>query len=87
MVVYITLGPLSFVVVLPIYLLAAVYPLAKRFLPWPQLVLAPTFALTVLLGWISVRGLVYLTASVPLSAFFAVWAVYFDTVYALQVRT
>jgi len=38
---------------LPAFAMATAYPLAKRFLSWPQFALAPTVAWPVFVGWIS----------------------------------
>jgi hypothetical protein len=85
--VYTSLGLHSFLVVLPAYALSAFYPLTKRFMQWPQLVLAPTVAWPVLVGWTSVRGPIALEAAAPLFACYAVWTIYYDTAYGFQVRT
>jgi len=85
------LGPSCFRAVLPAYALSAFYPLMKRWVQWPQFVLALTVAIPVVEGYVSIkRGkhfewqsddiaiLSYLFGS------YALWTVYFDTAYGLQ---
>ncbi len=79
------LNPLSFwlsVAAVPFILL---YPLAKRLFPVPQLVMALCWGFTVLISWSAV------TASLSLSTWLlwgatVLWALGFDTVYAMADR-
>jgi 4-hydroxybenzoate polyprenyltransferase len=63
--------------------LVAVYPFAKRFTYWPQLVLGLTFNWGALLGWVAVRG----SLDWPAVAIYAAgvfWTLGYDTIYAHQ---
>jgi 4-hydroxybenzoate polyprenyltransferase len=65
------------------FLLAIIYPLAKRFFPVPQLVLGICFNFGALIGYSAV------TDSLPLPAFILYagcifWTLAYDTIYALQ---
>ena len=63
--------------------LIIVYPLAKRVLSLPQIILAMTFSWGALLGW-SAHGFVphYIPAIMYLAA--ACWVFGYDTIYAIQ---
>jgi len=63
--------------------LVAVYPFAKRFTNWPQLVLGLTFNWGTLLGWTAVRGQLE-WAAVALYAAGVLWTLGYDTIYAHQ---
>jgi 4-hydroxybenzoate polyprenyltransferase len=60
-----------------------VYPLMKRILPMPQLVLGFAFAWGVLLGFAAVEGALPLHAWLLYGATVA-WIIGYDTIYALQ---
>ena len=64
--------------------LVAVYPLAKRYTFWPQLVLGLAFNWGALLGWTAVSG------SQPCRLLFFMWwyllTLGYDTIYAHQDR-
>ncbi len=65
------------------------YPLAKRFMRWPQIVLALIFNAGVPIGWMvgqsgSVSGSV--SAGVLLYAGCFFWTLFYDTTYAIQDR-
>ena len=63
--------------------LIIVYPLAKRFTWWPQLVLGLTFNFGALMGWGAVTGALELPALL-LYAVGIFWTLGYDTVYAHQ---
>jgi 4-hydroxybenzoate polyprenyltransferase len=64
-------------------LLIAVYPFAKRFTFWPQLVLGLTFKWGALVGWAAVTGALALPALL-LYAGSVMWTIGYDTIYAHQ---
>ncbi|RPH75307.1 MAG: 4-hydroxybenzoate octaprenyltransferase, partial [Candidatus Rokuibacteriota bacterium] len=64
-------------------LLIAIYPFAKRFTFWPQLVLGLTFKWGALVGWAAVTGALSLAALV-LYGGCVLWTIGYDTVYAHQ---
>ncbi len=63
--------------------LVVIYPFAKRFTYWPQLVLGLTFNWGALLGWTAVRGQLDWPA-VALYAAGVFWTLGYDTIYAHQ---
>ena len=63
--------------------LVALYPFAKRYTYWPQLVLGFTFNWGALLGWTAVRGQLDAPA-VALYAAGILWTLGYDTIYAHQ---
>jgi 4-hydroxybenzoate polyprenyltransferase len=63
--------------------LIAVYPFAKRFTFWPQLVLGLTFKWGALVGWAAVTGSLALPALL-LYAGSVMWTIGYDTIYAHQ---
>jgi 4-hydroxybenzoate polyprenyltransferase len=63
--------------------LIAIYPFAKRYTYWPQLVLGLTFKWGALVGWAAVRGALS-PAAVALYAGCVVWTIGYDTIYAHQ---
>lgn len=64
-------------------LLVAVYPFAKRYTDWPQVVLGLTFKWGALVGWSAVTGGLS-TAPLTLYAGCVLWTVGYDTIYAHQ---
>ncbi|HEU0059964.1 MAG TPA: 4-hydroxybenzoate octaprenyltransferase [Hyphomicrobiaceae bacterium] len=64
-------------------LLIAVYPFAKRYTDWPQLVLGLTFKWGALVGWSAITGGLS-TAPLTLYAGCVLWTVGYDTIYAHQ---
>jgi len=64
-------------------LLIGVYPFAKRFTFWPQLVLGLTFKWGALVGWAAVTGSLALPALL-LYAGSVLWTIAYDTIYAHQ---
>jgi 4-hydroxybenzoate polyprenyltransferase len=67
--------------------LFTLYPLAKRFTNWPQLVLGLTFNWGALMGWAAVHGSCEWGAVLPLYAGGIWWTLLYDTVYAHQDKT
>ncbi|MFM1814883.1 MAG: 4-hydroxybenzoate polyprenyltransferase [Pseudomonadota bacterium] len=63
--------------------LVALYPLAKRFTYWPQIVLGLTFKWGALVGWAAVTGTLDWRALV-LYAGSVFWTIGYDTIYAHQ---
>jgi 4-hydroxybenzoate polyprenyltransferase len=67
------------------FLLAALYPFSKRFVRLPQAMLGLAFGWGTVMAWAAVRS--SLDAPVwPLYAGTSLWAVAYDTIYALQDR-
>ena len=85
------LGRFAFALTIPSQLVSAVYPFAKRVLPWPQFVLAPACAWPMFVGAASVVGREGFGDAVkgllPLYLAFCLWVISFDSLYALQVCT
>ncbi|MCK6417727.1 MAG: 4-hydroxybenzoate octaprenyltransferase [Alphaproteobacteria bacterium] len=65
--------------------LIALYPLAKRFTHWPQLVLGLVFNFGALMGWSAITATLPLPASI-LYAAGIFWTLGYDTIYAHQDR-
>jgi 4-hydroxybenzoate polyprenyltransferase len=63
--------------------LIAVYPFAKRYTFWPQVVLGFTFKWGALLGWAAVTGSLS-WAALALYAGSVLWTIGYDTIYAHQ---
>jgi len=63
--------------------LIAIYPFAKRFTYWPQLMLGLTFKWGALVGWAAINGSLAL-APLALYAGCILWTIGYDTIYALQ---
>ncbi len=63
--------------------LVVLYPFAKRFTYWPQLILGLTFNWGALLGWSAVRGQLDWPA-IALYAAGVAWTLGYDTIYAHQ---
>jgi 4-hydroxybenzoate polyprenyltransferase len=63
--------------------LIAVYPFAKRFTFWPQVVLGLTFKWGALVGWAAVTGSLS-AAALALYAGSVLWTIGYDTIYAHQ---
>ena len=64
-------------------LLIAVYPFAKRYTDWPQIVLGLTFKWGALVGWSAITGGLSM-APLVLYAGCVLWTVGYDTIYAHQ---
>ncbi|MCF3640653.1 4-hydroxybenzoate octaprenyltransferase [Rhizobium sp. TRM95111] len=63
--------------------IVAIYPFAKRFTDWPQVVLGLAFSWGALMGWAAVFGSLA-TAPAVLYAAAIAWTVGYDTIYAHQ---
>jgi 4-hydroxybenzoate polyprenyltransferase len=66
-------------------LLVAVYPFAKRYTDWPQVVLGLTFKWGALVGWSAIAGTLSM-APLTLYAGCVLWTIGYDTIYAHQDR-
>jgi len=64
-------------------LIVAIYPFAKRFTSYPQLVLGLAFNWGALVGWAAIKGSIGLPA-LALYAGCVFWTVGYDTIYAHQ---
>lgn len=73
----------AFLLTLSSLVLVVLYPFAKRFTYWPQLVLGLTFNWGALVGWATVRGQLDWPA-VALYAGGVFWTLGYDTIYAHQ---
>ena len=86
--VLLALPPPAIMVALAAIPLVVFYPLAKRVMPLPQLILALTFSWATLCGWAVFLG--YPSPSINwlaggcLYAGFAAWVFGYDTIYAIQ---
>ncbi|WP_019507064.1 4-hydroxybenzoate solanesyltransferase [Pleurocapsa sp. PCC 7319] len=79
------LNRLSFILCLAAVPLIVVYPLAKRVIPVPQLVLSLTWGFAVLISWTAVTAKIEPTTWILWGATVA-WTLGFDTAYALSDR-
>ncbi|MGK7926010.1 MAG: 4-hydroxybenzoate solanesyltransferase [Spirulina sp.] len=79
------LNPLSFFLCVAAVPVIIAYPLAKRFFPIPQLVLAIAWGFAVLISWTAVTGRLE-TPTLFLWAAVVLWTLGFDTVYAMSDR-
>ncbi|XP_053201510.1 4-hydroxybenzoate polyprenyltransferase, mitochondrial-like isoform X2 [Panonychus citri] len=67
--------------------LICIYPFAKKFTYWPQLVLGLTFNWGALLGWsVVTKGNIFLPGAIPLYLACISWTLFYDTIYAHQDR-
>lgn len=66
--------------------LVITYPLMKRITYWPQLILGFTFNWGALLGWSAVQGSCNWSICLPLYIGGVCWTLFYDTIYAHQVR-
>ncbi|KAJ1455311.1 UbiA prenyltransferase family-domain-containing protein [Pelagophyceae sp. CCMP2097] len=64
--------------------LVGLYPLAKRFTRYPQLVLGATFNWGAMLGYCAATGSADLAVCAPLYAGCVAWTFFYDTLYAHQ---
>jgi 4-hydroxybenzoate polyprenyltransferase len=84
------LGSSAHVAMIPCLALSFFYPLSKRYLQWPQFVLAVTVGWPVFAGWLSAQAYagrheeLDMSICTPLYASYAVWTIYYDTCYGLQ---
>jgi 4-hydroxybenzoate polyprenyltransferase len=79
------LNRLSFLLCLAAVPIIIGYPLAKRFFPIPQLVLALAWGFAVLISWSAVTGTLE-TPTLLLWGAVVLWTLGFDTVYAMSDR-
>jgi 4-hydroxybenzoate polyprenyltransferase len=79
------LNRLSFLLCVAAVPVIICYPLAKRFFPIPQLVLAIAWGFAVLISWSAVTGNLSLTTWLLWGATVS-WTLGFDTVYAMSDR-
>ncbi|KAI5778481.1 UbiA prenyltransferase family-domain-containing protein [Geopyxis carbonaria] len=85
LITYRTMGFLALQWTLPIYAIFGVYPFTKRFVQWPQFVLAPAVAWPAFVGWVSLAGhSATVRDCIPLFLAVCVWTIYFDTCYGTQ---
>lgn len=63
--------------------IVAIYPFAKRFTSWPQLVLGFAFAFGGLVGWAALLGTLA-PAAAAIYAAAILWTIGYDTIYAVQ---
>ncbi|KAL7079658.1 hypothetical protein ACQ4LE_001341 [Meloidogyne hapla] len=82
--VLLQLNPLSIILGASSLWLVVVYPLAKRFTNWPQLVLGATFNWGALLGCTAVNGEFVPEICIPLYIACISWTMIYDTIYAFQ---
>ena len=68
---------------IPAVLLAASYPFAKRFHSMPQAHLGLAFAWGIPMAWTAATGSVHWPLATPLMAATVVWAIAYDSFYAL----
>jgi 4-hydroxybenzoate polyprenyltransferase len=85
LVVLLQFNPTTIVLGLLSVALIAIYPLMKRFIDWPQLILGLAFSWGALLGWAAIHAAVDPPALL-LYAGCVVWVVGYDTIYAHQDR-
>nr|A0A455LRX2.1 RecName: Full=Polyprenyl transferase atnF; AltName: Full=Arthripenoid biosynthesis cluster protein F [Arthrinium sp.]AYO60879.1 UbiA-like polyprenyl transferase AtnF [Arthrinium sp.] len=87
-VTYWLLGADVTLTMVPIWVLSFIYPLCKRIIWAPQVVLGLTMALCVLPPWVAVRKNSGSAGLLPASLFGAIfcWLVYLDLIYASQDR-
>ena len=64
--------------------LVVIYPLAKRFTNWPQLVLGLTFNWGAWMGWATTYGSMDYSICAPLYGSGVTWTLVYDTLYAHQ---
>lgn len=85
---YYTLGEAGVLTFLPIWGLSLAYPFMKRLIPFPQVILGAVIGGAVFPGWVAVtQNLSNVPQAIPLFAATVSWVVYFDTIYATQVRS
>lgn len=87
--IYLLLGSATYATLAPCLVIALVYPLSKRYIRCPQLVLAPTVAWPIFAGWISAQSAARLPERINICCGLmwlshAIWNVYYDTCYGLQ---
>jgi 4-hydroxybenzoate polyprenyltransferase len=83
LVILVQLNPFTVLLGAASLLLIAIYPFAKRFTYWPQVVLGLTFKWGALVGWAAVTGSLS-PAPIALYAGSVLWTIGYDTIYAHQ---
>ena len=84
-VTYYTLGAVAVITFAPIWMLGVIYPLMKRLMPFPHLVIGVVHGAFVFSGWASITdSLDGWEKGIPLFAAVMVWVIYFDVFYATQ---
>ena len=79
----ITFGPTAIIFGIASICLVVIYPFAKRFTWWPQILLGLAFNWGVLLGWVAHTGsLDWPAVALYFSGIF--WTLFYDTIYAHQ---
>lgn len=79
------LNPLTIALAPVALLLAVLYPLAKRVMPLPQVILGIAFGWGAIMAWAAVRSEIGWPA-LGIFAATVCWAIGYDTIYALQDR-
>lgn len=64
--------------------LSAIYPLAKRYTNYPQLVLGIVFNSGIIIGCLTSSPTIYIPAMMPIYIGAIAWTLIYDTVYAYQ---
>lgn len=64
--------------------LSAIYPLAKRYTKYPQLVLGLAFNSGILIGCLTASPSTFVPAMIPIYLGAIAWTMIYDTVYAFQ---
>lgn len=76
--------PWKVIIIAPLYIIPiTIYPLMKRFINFPQVILGVVFNLGIFLAWFTVKSEISL---VPIMIYIAsvFWTIGYDTIYALQ---
>ena len=68
---------------LSVIFIVLLYPFAKRFTYWPQLILGIVFNFGIILSWLSLNEN-FITGIILLYLSGIMWTVGYDTIYALQ---
>lgn len=77
-------NPVTIVLAFASVPLIVIYPLAKRFTYWPQIVLGVVFNWGALLGWTAITGTVPAIPALVLYIGCIFWTLAYDTIYAHQ---
>ena len=83
LVILIRFNDFTILLALAVMPLVVLYPLAKRYTHWPQMVLGLTFNWGVLVGWATMRGSLSIEPLLLYGAA-AFWTLGYDTIYAHQ---
>ncbi len=68
-------------IIIPLVIL---YPLAKRFFPLPQLILAMTYNWGCMIGWVTINSPYNFNDIFILYLSLIIWTIVYDTIYAVQ---